>query len=178
MFMINQDKKPAAIFLCIAFLCSLSGCLQPTQPPKPITPVLYCVGPDGDASTTATFSDEFLRAEAIRALESGEEAAATHCLNQLLARDAEDAQAKSLLQQIETEPNQLLGNIAFGYQVKAGDTFKTLAEQHLGDGMQFYLLARYNEKAPYDLMVGDWIKLPKPKKAASTSNGKRNYPRR
>ena len=69
--------------------------------------------------------------------------------------------ATQLLREMDEDPVTVLGQQSFGYTVRSGDTFTTLATRFLGDPLKFYLLARYNGvAAPADIAVGQALRIP------------------
>ncbi|KTG16630.1 MULTISPECIES: LysM domain-containing protein [unclassified Guyparkeria] len=84
-------------------------------------------------------------------------------LDRYLARHPDDAVARAIMQQLEADPERVLGEESHRYVVRSGDSYSALAERHLGDAGLFLLLARYNESTdPSDLRVGEVIRLPGP----------------
>jgi Tfp pilus assembly protein PilF len=83
-----------------------------------------------------------------------------------LERDPTDRRARGLLQQIDVQPEVLLGQESFRYRVRSGDTLSSLAQQHLGDPTMFYALARYNDLTlPVTLSPGSNLRIPVREKA-------------
>jgi tetratricopeptide (TPR) repeat protein len=69
--------------------------------------------------------------------------------------------SKDLLEQIDTDPQVLLGTEYFIYKMKSGDSLSSVAKQYLGGALKFYALARYNElDNPSQIKVGQVIKVP------------------
>jgi hypothetical protein len=69
--------------------------------------------------------------------------------------------ATQLLREMDEDPVAALGQQSFGYTVRPGDSFTTLATRFLRDPLKFYLLARYNDVAsPADIVVGQVLRIP------------------
>jgi hypothetical protein len=69
--------------------------------------------------------------------------------------------AQSLLKQIQTDPQTLLGREHFNYRVEPGESLSRIAGRFLKDVHLFYALARYNDiKVPRQLQGGQMIKVP------------------
>ena len=99
--------------------------------------------------------------EAVILLNDGDPKSASKKLKAMVKRDPGDVRAAQLLASIDADPKAALGNRAFDYRVVAGDTLQSLALRHLGDGLKFYLLARYNGIAvPKNLRAGQTIRVP------------------
>ena len=66
-----------------------------------------------------------------------------------------------LIQQLDADPVDSLGARHYVYTVKPGETLSRIAEERLGDGMKFVILARYNGIAvPATVVAGQRIKIP------------------
>jgi LysM repeat protein len=100
-------------------------------------------------------------ARAIEFLNEGNAAEARAGLSAALAKSPKDSTALRLLEQLDTDPVDLLGDKSETYVVAAGDTMSGLADRFLDDPLMFYALARYNGLAsPKALSVGRTIKIP------------------
>ncbi|MCL7744886.1 tetratricopeptide repeat protein [Guyparkeria hydrothermalis] len=94
-------------------------------------------------------------------LQRGEYRQGRRDLDRYLARHPDDEVARSLLRQLEADPEQVLGEKSRRYVVQSGDSYSALADRHLGDPALFLLLARYNQSTnPSALRVGEAIRLP------------------
>ncbi|QDF96016.1 hypothetical protein CJ010_05400 [Azoarcus sp. DD4] len=113
---------------------------------------------DDDAGKTVVARD--LR-WIIERLQDGQLVAAREALVAYLKREPANATAKSLLQQIDTDPVALLGKTHTTYTVRPGDTMGALAGRFLGDPLRFVALARYNgiDRAR-TLAAGQTLKVP------------------
>jgi hypothetical protein len=99
--------------------------------------------------------------EVIAALNRGDAPAARRVLVAMLRRQPNDAVARGLLAQIDTDPRQLLGQESYSYTLREGETLSTVAQRALGNPMMFYALARYNNIAvPTSLVPGQTILVP------------------
>ncbi|MDB5688504.1 MAG: hypothetical protein JWL91_380 [Sphingomonas bacterium] len=98
---------------------------------------------------------------AIELLNKGESVRARKGLMKLLKKHPDDAIARGLLQQIDTDPVASLGAQSFAYTVRENDTLSSLAGRFLGDPMKFYALGRYNDlKFPAALTPGQLLRIP------------------
>lgn len=107
---------------------------------------------------------------AIEMLNQGRPDEARAELQAALAKEPDAPLARKLLDQIEKDPQTLLGTKSFAYRMKRGETFSGLAGRFLGDPNLFYALARYNGVAvpAQGQLGGDTIRIPGvPKKAAA-----------
>jgi len=99
--------------------------------------------------------------EAIAHLNRGEAPAARTLLMALLRRRPEDAIARQLITQIDTDPRVLLGTENYSYTLREGETLSSVAQRALGNPMMFYALARYNNIAvPASVVPGQTILVP------------------
>jgi hypothetical protein len=99
--------------------------------------------------------------EAINLLNAGDPIAARERLLKVLNRDPGDGIARRLIDQIDKDPQLLLGKQSFAYVVQKDDSFSALAQKYLGDPMLFYALARYNDVSiPAAPPVGRSIRIP------------------
>lgn len=88
-------------------------------------------------------------------------------LEERLARNPKDSQARSLLNQLTADTQAVLGPPVSEHIVVAGDSLSALADRYLGDPQLYVLLARYNGiKQPRALTVGQRIALPRQPEAA------------
>lgn len=107
--------------------------------------------------------------DAIALLNRGDAEKARKLLAKVVARQPGDAIAASLLKQIDTAPDTLLGSQSYTVTARSGDSFSSLAQRHLGDPMMFYALARYNGvQAAGAIAPGQKIRVPgrEPQRAA------------
>jgi tetratricopeptide (TPR) repeat protein len=143
--------------LCIA-LCS--GCESvkdkevPEAEPVPEAEVAaYTPLPD--------ISDSQRYAKALELLEYGEEAQAKVELEAYLSRYPGRTKAKHILDQITTDPGVYYPSESFPVRLQRGQALVTLAKRYLGDSLQFYALAKYNDiPKPRRVYAGQSIKVP------------------
>jgi tetratricopeptide (TPR) repeat protein len=94
-------------------------------------------------------------------LEVGHEEQALAEIQRALQADPANRLAQSLLKQIQTDPQVLLGREFFSYRVQPGESLSRIAGRFLNDVHLFYALARYNDiKVPRQLQGGQMIKVP------------------
>jgi len=98
---------------------------------------------------------------ALQALQQGSVATARAELAALLADRPGDRRAQSLLSEIDVDPHQLYGADSFSYTIQAGDTLFSLSRRFLGNPLNFYGLARFNNLTlPVELQPGQQILIP------------------
>ena len=94
-------------------------------------------------------------------LEVGNEEQALNEIQRALQADPANRLAQSLLKQIQTDPQTLLGREYFTYRVEPGESLSRIAGRFLKDVHLFYALARYNDiRVPRQLQGGQLIKVP------------------
>lgn len=115
-------------------------------------------GPVGPASAQQA---QRLAMSAVEMLELGHEEPALAEIRRALQADPANRLAQSLLKQVETDPQVLLGREHFIYRVQPGESLSRIAGRFLNDVHLFYALARYNDiKVPRQLQGGQAIKVP------------------
>ncbi len=113
------------------------------------------------ASPAAVQQAQRLANVAVELLEVGNEDQALAEIQRALQADPANRLAQSLLKQIQTDPQQLLGRESFNYRVEPGESLSRIAGRFLRDVHLFYALARYNDiKVPRLLQGGQLIKVP------------------
>jgi len=119
---------------------------------------------------TAGLSARERQKRAVDLLGIGQSDVARAELLALLAEQPANSVARKLLDQIDRDPRELLGEKNYAYKVRAGDTMSTVADRLMGDGMLFYGLARYNNIIdPSQMSVGQTLLIPGvPRKATPT----------
>lgn len=122
----------------------------PPPPPEPVP-----------ATPAAAQQAQRLAIAAVELLELGSEEQALAEIQHALQVDPANRLAQSLLKQIQTDPQQLLGREHFSYRVEPGESLSRIAGRFLKDVHLFYALARYNDiKVPRQLQGGQQIKVP------------------
>lgn len=102
-----------------------------------------------------------LALSAVDMLEVGHEEQALAEIQRALQADPGNRLAQSLLRQVQTDPQVLLGREHFSYRVQPGESLSRIAGRFLNDVHLFYALARYNDiRVPRQLQGGQLIKVP------------------
>lgn len=159
----------------VAVAASLAACTTPPggQPkptaspaatPVPAEPAPAAEPPPaepGPASPVSAQQAQRLAISAVEMLEVGHEEQALAEIQRALQADPANRLAQSLLRQIQTDPQVLLGREHFSYRVPPGESLSRIAGRFLNDVHLFYALARYNDiKVPRQLQGGQTIKVP------------------
>jgi LysM repeat protein len=99
--------------------------------------------------------------EGYRLLLVGKERQARRALRAALRQAPNHKQATMFLQHIEADPAAVFGSASLPYRIQPNDTMSGLAQRFLGDPLQFYLLAKYNNLSnPSRIEAGQIIKIP------------------
>lgn len=105
----------------------------------------------------------------MRLLDRGDPEAARGELEAALQLEPGNEAAKTLLWQIDVDPEQALGRESFPYTVQPGDSLSKIAKKFLGDYNKFYVLSKYNGiRVPGGLEVGQVLKIPGKKPAPAS----------
>ena len=120
--------------------------LEPTPPEPPPCPQL---------------SPRNLERQAIDLLDQGQSNEARTLLDCALRENPNSWRAKSLVRQLDSDPVEYLGGRYYWYTVQASETLSKIAQERLDSGLEFVILARYNDIAvPANLVAGQRIKIP------------------
>ena len=122
--------------------------------------------------------------QALESLNDGDEEKARSELREARELDPDSKQAACLMKGITADPAAALGSQAYPYTVRRGESLWSIARRALGDGCEFWLLARYNNiKVPRQVGAGQVIRVPgkvalappgaAPAKPAATTPAKR-----
>jgi tetratricopeptide (TPR) repeat protein len=99
--------------------------------------------------------------QALESLNDGDEEKARSELRETRELDPDNKQAACLMKGIMADPAAALGSQAHPYTVRRGESLWSIARRALGDGCEFWLLARYNNiKVPKQLGAGQVIRIP------------------
>lgn len=104
--------------------------------------------------------------EIINRLETGQLAQAEADLLSYLDARPGNRLALRFLEQLQSDPIELMGEDHSVVTVRPGESLSVIAARELGDGMQFFALARYNEIAvPRRVSPGAELRIPQSLKA-------------
>lgn len=132
----------------------------PATPPPAAEPPAPPAEP-APAGPVSAQAAQRLALSATEMLEVGHEEQALAEIQRALQADPANRLAQSLLKQIQTDPQVLLGREYFSYRVQPGESLSRIAGRFLNDVHLFYALARYNDiKVPRQLQGGQMIKVP------------------
>lgn len=132
-----------------------------TEPAAPVAAPVPAPEPAAPATPAAQQQAQRLAVAAAELLEVGNEEQALVEIQRSLQADPGNRLAQSLLKQIQTDPQTLLGREHFNYRVEPGESLSRIAGRFLKDVHLFYALARYNDiKVPRQLHGGQMIKVP------------------
>lgn len=143
--------------ILIVAVAALAGCqlLQPEPEPEPepdpvVVPEVLPPPPERNPLSRA-----------IDYLQDGMPARAEELLADFLEQHPGHAMAEKLLEQVRVPPEELLGSDYYEVTVEPGDTLSELAADHLGDGLLFFALARFNSiEQPRLLQPGRTLRIP------------------
>ncbi len=158
----QASYKTAITFLLLASLLSACSSFKkrPVKlPPIPPVEILPPSPPPYEAPADLSAKDRLVRI--IKLLEVGNAEHARIDLRAYLFQNSNSKIGQSLLEQIDKEPEALLGSGYYFYDVQANESLSQLAERFLGDRYKFWALARYNGITnPTKLTQGKKLKIP------------------
>ena len=163
--------------LGMAVVLILTGCAgnpfadpEPEPEPQPVPEAPPPAPPPPEPQLSAR---EYVT-RAIDSLQDGDSEAARADLNQALILSPRNSMARDLLAQLDVDPETAFSAESFEYTVVPGDTLSLIAQRFLGNPLQFYLLARYNDiEKPALLAVDQTLRIPgsaPDEKAAQTTS--------
>lgn len=158
-------------FLSVVLLTlTLAACAQTPKggPATTATPAARGAAIPAAPVATPGLSVRERQSRAIELLGTGQGVLARPELLAILAEQPGNAVARKLLDQIDRDPRELLGEKHYVYKVRPGDSMSSLADRLLGDSLMFYGLARYNHIVdPSQMSVGQTLLIPgSPRKLA------------
>jgi len=142
---------------------TLAACAQTSKTGPATTTAPTSRGPAIPAAPLATpgLSARERQNRAAELLGTGQGVLARAELLAVLAEQPGNAVARKLLDQIDRDPRELLGEKNYVYKVRPGDSMSSLADRLMGDSLMFYGLARYNGIAdPSQMSVGQTLLIP------------------
>lgn len=159
--------KQALIRALLVGLTLLLGACQSFDPARPDT---NASDDDAvDSSESAAIEPRTTRPvqpvtlpQVIVALDQGYIEAAEAALLDIIDQQPYSTLALRFLEQIQTDPLALMGEAHDVVVVEPGDSLSEIAERELGDAMQFFALARYNDiDAPRRMPPGIELRIPR-----------------
>ncbi|RLA45395.1 MAG: hypothetical protein DRR06_07450 [Gammaproteobacteria bacterium] len=155
--------KKTLIFVALPVLvaCQSVPVEQPARQEQP------SVGVDESAFLAEPgLTDQQRLHKAIQLLGLGSESQAEAELQAYLSNVPDSKIARDLLRQINTPLNELYPQEFVEIALENGQSLSTIAQLYLGDALQFYALARYNEiEQPDKTVVGQVVRVPMTKQA-------------
>ena len=152
---------------CIGLYALLAaGCAHAPrpEPDKPAAPALT------PANTTPPERQHYI----LELLQAGKRDQARVEAQQLVKEQPDNTEAATLLNEIDADPQTLLGAQNTPYTIQPGETLSTLAERFLGDSNLFYALSRYNNiDVPNDAAPGQSILIPSTPRPEHASHAER-----
>ncbi len=151
------------LLLTLLLTSTLAAC---AQAPKGGPVTAASPGATGTAVPTGPVATPGLSARerqnrAVELLATGQGVLARAELLAVLAEHPGNAVARKLLDQIDRDPRELMGDKHYVYKVRPGDSMSSLADRLLGDSLMFYGLARYNNIVdPSQMSVGQVLLIP------------------
>ncbi len=153
----------------------LAGCqmprkqVDPAPPPEPARvaaepeaprPAPVPDGPTPGTPAAKAQAQQLFRQSA-EALNEGNEEAARRDIAEGQRLDPDSKLGQCLARGVSVDPEKTLGRASTRYTVRPNETLGKIAQRALGDGCEFYLLARYNGiKVPRQLAGGQVIRIP------------------
>lgn len=175
----NSSRPLSRALLPLCAALALAACATP-EPPKPAAPAPVAApapapepapaaapvapavpeGPAPGSPAARTQATQLLR-QALEHLNDGNEDTAKDEIDRALALDPGNRLGTCLQKGMTADPVATLGRESTTYTVRPGDTLGSIATRALGEGCEFYLLARYNGiKVPKQLAAGQTLRIP------------------
>lgn len=165
-------RTSIAIAVSVALL---AGCqmprkqAEPAPAPEPVKvvaepeaprPAPVPEGPAPGTSAAKAQAQQLFRQSA-EALNEGNEDLARRDITEGQRLDPDSKLGQCLARGVSADPEKTLGKTSTRYTVRPNETLGKIAQRALGDGCEFYLLARYNGiKVPRQLAGGQVIRIP------------------
>ncbi|WP_174301003.1 LysM peptidoglycan-binding domain-containing protein [Caulobacter sp. S45] len=147
--------------LLVAGCAHIPGRKAPPDKPAALTP----------ANTTPPERQHYI----MELLGAGKRDQARVEAQKLVEEQPTNTEATTLLNEIDADPQVLLGGQNTPYTVQPGETLVTLADRFLGDSNLFYALARYNNiDTPNDVAPGQTILIPSASHGARADHADRD----
>jgi LysM domain len=147
--------------LSLVLLALLAGCSIGRRAPLDASVAIAPLAVPAEVAALPGLTQKERMVRAILALEQSDPATARAELKVYLAKAPKSRLGRSLLDQIERQPQTLLGPVSFPHVVEQGESWSSLAERFLDDRYRFWALARYNgEASPARLIEGSTIFIP------------------
>jgi hypothetical protein len=158
----HRSPNKVTLLLLASASLAIAACTEkkvqtPQAAPAPV--VVAPAKPVFTATPGLSLRDRLKRA--LTLLGNGEEGQARAELEVYLIESPDSDTAKSLVDQIDRDPRDLLGYQSFSYTLRSGETLSFIAERYLGDRYKFWSLAKYNNISnPAGVSVGQAILIP------------------
>ena len=163
---------PSLIALVFVLLTACQGTMPPEEESSPEPEAASLPVPDEILPPSKRVQ------KAIRALQSGDWESARNQLNWALQEKPTLNVARKLLDQLDADPVEYLGESHFTHLVQAGESLSIIARDYLDDPLKFVILARYNGiEKPSDVKAGQQIRVPGSKRM-TTQTVKQQLPER
>ncbi|MDP3747875.1 MAG: LysM domain-containing protein [Phenylobacterium sp.] len=151
------------ILLAVLLTLTLAACAQTPKgaPGATASPTTRAAPAPAAPVATPGLGARERQNRAVELLGTGQGVLARAELLAVLAEQPGNAVARKLLDQIDRDPRELLGEKHYVYKVRPGDSMSSLADRLLGDSLMFYGLARYNNITdPSQMSVGQTLLIP------------------
>ncbi len=162
-----SSRKTFLVSICA--LMGLAACqAAPSQPSDmtdqagPQTETLSPQGPQVDYQAEPGLTPTARLRKVVSFLETGDAARAEIELEAYEAGGSDRAIAAYWRKQIDGDPEAIFEADGTIHKVRPGESLSTISRKYLGDPLQFYLLARFNEiENPRQIVAGQEIRIPK-----------------
>jgi tetratricopeptide (TPR) repeat protein len=142
--------------------CQVWDRLRPMEEPAPASPEpVETEVPPSDQPVALALPPATIQ-QVIEALDRGQLDEAEAALLSIIDKRPSSRLALRFLEQLQSDPIELMGEDYDVMIVQPGDSLSAIAQNELGDAMQFFALARYNGiDAPRRMSPGIELKIPR-----------------
>ncbi|MCP5180657.1 MAG: LysM peptidoglycan-binding domain-containing protein [Pseudomonadales bacterium] len=156
------------LFALLPVILLSAGCQTATVEEIPEPEVAPVAEPDPEPAPVLTLNNRERLRLALEHLQEGRSAEALDLLRAYRENVPDSRIADQLIRQIETPIADYFPQEAFAVTLAEGESLSSIAQKYLGDALEFFALARYNDlDRPAQVRTGQQIRIPATERAAA-----------